>query len=159
MTSDDVVSEIERAFSDAPYPGDDHIVTPLVIDGRECRDLEREEIAAAFRGKSWDDLTREAIHFHYHALPFLTAEGFRYYLPAYLIAALDAEWVNRIFLIYQLKYPDKEQFQRLFLKQVRLLSPREKLAVCSFLGHLNSETTDPEERRETTAALDLYWGH
>lgn len=158
MASADMVNEIERAFSDAPYPGDDRIVTPVVIDGREYPDLEREEIAAALRGKSWKDLTREVIHFHYHALPFLTAESFRYYLPAYLIAALDTGWANRIFVIYQLKYPDKERFQKLFLKQVSLLSTREKLAVRSFLKHLNNETSDAEEQRETTAALDLYWG-
>jgi hypothetical protein len=75
--------EIEAAFADAPRPADDHLVRhPDATSGDDA------EIAAAFRGKRWDELPIELLAHHHEAVFFLTPEAYRYFLPAYLIACV-----------------------------------------------------------------------
>jgi|WetSurMetagenome_2_1015567.scaffolds.fasta_scaffold744700_1 hypothetical protein len=89
MVKDDIkVEKVKReiidAFGDVPYPGDNKIVSdPLYCD--ECQD-----IAEAFRGKHWNELTLEFIFEKYRGgLYHLEPEGYRYYLPGYMILSLD----------------------------------------------------------------------
>jgi hypothetical protein len=75
--------EIEAAFADAPRPADDR----LVIHG-DATSGDDAEIAAAFRGKRWDELPLELLTYHHEALFFMTPEAYRYFLPAYLTACM-----------------------------------------------------------------------
>lgn len=146
----EIAKGIESAFADIPYPGDDNIVERLIVDGREMGDPEREEIADAFRGKPWRDLPREVILYHYDSLPFLTLEAFRYYLPAYLITALNEDGLNRDFVVFNLNFPER----------CNGFSPQQKLAVRAFLEYVRrvSESTGDPLQKHTTTALDRYWG-
>lgn len=77
-------AEIETAFADVPYPGDDHLV--------ETRIPEDLDAAAFFKGikwQDWKDNPRQLLG----SLPqgylfFLSPPAFRYYLPLYMIFAL-----------------------------------------------------------------------
>jgi hypothetical protein len=77
-----LLDEIESAFADTPYPGDNSLC------GSDQGD-EPAESALDFRGVHWQNVHPELLAANYTSLSFLTAEGFRYYLPAYLAAELS----------------------------------------------------------------------
>lgn len=74
-------AEIRTAFAETPYPGDDRLC------GSEQGD-EPAEYAMELRGLRWQSIHPELLEYNYAALSFLTAEGFRYFLPAFLLADL-----------------------------------------------------------------------
>ncbi|HEY9651759.1 MAG TPA: DUF6714 family protein, partial [Coleofasciculaceae cyanobacterium] len=77
----DLSEQIQSAFDETPYPGDDRLC------GSEQGD-EPAEYALEFRGLSWKTLHPDFLAYHSASLSFFTDEGFRYFLPAYLIADL-----------------------------------------------------------------------
>lgn len=74
-----LVEAIGSAFRDAVYPGDAHIVSPF--EG----DLERDEIRDMLKRHHWRDVSFDMLDKLRTALPFLSPEGFRFYIPAFLI--------------------------------------------------------------------------
>jgi hypothetical protein len=79
----EVAAVIRAAFATTPYPGDAF----LVGSSEGC---EPEDEAGAFRGRvDRDALDAAFLDGHYCALSFFSEGGFRYYLPAYLLADLD----------------------------------------------------------------------
>jgi hypothetical protein len=79
-----LVDKIEQAFADVEYPGDDDLTDTTV--GEEPVALIRD-----FRGKTdWQQLDAtfldQAPEGYGNALCFFSANAFRFYLPAYLIA-------------------------------------------------------------------------
>jgi hypothetical protein len=76
-----IVRQIQEAFGDTPYPGDGNLVDSLQGD-------EPAECALELRGVRWQNAHPELLAANYTALSFLTAEGLRYFLPAYLVAEL-----------------------------------------------------------------------
>jgi hypothetical protein len=67
---------IESAFAEVPYPGDDNIA-----DHQNC--LECEELRTYLRGKTWKELSFPKLHDFHEALPLLTPEAFRFFLPVF----------------------------------------------------------------------------
>src|SRR5579862_9467777 len=80
-----LVQQVETAFSDVPYPGDDAIV-PLYDNKPHCDECT--ELAEKFRGKNWQLVPFETLFWERGSLPLFTTEAFRYYLPAFLRAEL-----------------------------------------------------------------------
>jgi hypothetical protein len=76
--------QIERAFSEVPYPGDDRLIVP---HGDDCDDL-----AAVLRGQHWRAWKDNPLGFlrkgdadqHFT----MTVEAIRFFYPLYLLAAL-----------------------------------------------------------------------
>lgn len=101
MRKDDVIALIEQAFADTVYPDDG------LIDADHCPECA--EIYAAFRGKQWESFTDvRLLREHYLALSSLYPASFRYYLPAFMRAALvDPETADVILdgLEYHLSEP------------------------------------------------------
>src|SRR6476659_4487759 len=89
-----VRDEITTAFGSAPYPGDEEIVSMLIIGGQLVDDPERKEIKEAFRGSHWTAVSHETLMRNRDSLPFFTPAGLRFFLPAYLLAALDGEKIE-----------------------------------------------------------------
>jgi hypothetical protein len=83
--ADEVRALIVAAFANASYPGDDHVV-PNPDHCPECQD-----VATALRGKHWRDLPPPLILEQKDALPLLSPEAFRFFLPAYMLAWMDTE--------------------------------------------------------------------
>jgi len=73
--------EIAEAFAGTPYPGDDKLCGSIQWD-------EPAESALDFRGVSWQKAHPRLLAANYVSLSFLSPEGFRFYLPAYLTAEL-----------------------------------------------------------------------
>jgi hypothetical protein len=79
------------------YPGDDRIADS---DPR-YEAYEGHAISAFHRGKRWDEITLRHLIDEYAGDPtaclaFMTPEGWRYYLPAYLVMALDWDKADAI---------------------------------------------------------------
>lgn len=76
--------DIEEAFGAMEYPGDDRIGAG--------KDWESAELARVFRGQHWRDWKDKPLELLSKAgqdsVAFLSPEGFRFYLPLYLLAAL-----------------------------------------------------------------------
>jgi hypothetical protein len=76
---DKVIDEIRRAFAATSRPGD-----AFLLGSREG--CEPEESVAPFRGREWQSLDATLLDANYTSLGFFSEGGFRYFLPAYLIA-------------------------------------------------------------------------
>ncbi len=74
---------INDEFGTMPYPGDEHIVLDNTGLHIEC-----EEIKRALRGTHWRNVSFEILDKLTSALSFLSPEGYRFYLPAFMIISI-----------------------------------------------------------------------
>ncbi|MFP2904787.1 DUF6714 family protein [Pyxidicoccus sp. 3LFB2] len=158
---DSLRKEIREAFAWRPHPGDDRLaVRHSGPDG--------DEVQRFFQGRDWRDVTRESLLGASGLDPngfmaYLTAEGFEYHLPAFLLLALD---VGDAFgladpLIYFLSPPAAdavEPLQERFTHLLAALTAREKHVVARVLDYLAREYESrgftPDSFR---AALEGCW--
>jgi hypothetical protein len=83
--ADDVIRQIKEAFGANPYPGDRFLQGSF--EGCEPYDE-----VGAFVGKTdWSVLDAAMLDGHYCALGFFSEAGFRFFLPAFLIADLRGQ--------------------------------------------------------------------
>jgi hypothetical protein len=153
--------EIREAFAWRPYPGDDRLALRSADDDSAA-------VQRFFQGRDWRDITLESLLSAPGLDPngfmaFMTAEGFEYFLPAFLLLALD---VGDTFgladpLGFYLSPPSADAVKPLeerFTHLLAALNVREKQVVARVLEYLASEY----ERRGFTpdsfrAALDGCW--
>lgn len=81
MDATTVIRSIEEAWRGVPYPGDDKIFTPDSYDD--------EDITNYFRGTTWRGHDVVKLRGHRSAFTFFAPEAFHYWLPAFLIAAIE----------------------------------------------------------------------
>jgi Family of unknown function (DUF6714) len=85
MGKEEVIEQIREAFGANPYPGDSFLQGSF----QGCEPYEE---VGAFVGKTdWSKLDSKMLDGHYCALSFFSEAGFRFFLPAYLIADLREE--------------------------------------------------------------------
>ena len=80
-SGDSIIHLIEDAWRDVPHPGDDKIFTPDSYDG--------EDIVNYFGGTTWRGHSPVDLRCHSSAFTFFTPEAFHYWLPAFMIAAIQ----------------------------------------------------------------------
>jgi hypothetical protein len=81
-SADDVIEIIHGAFDPADHPGDRWLQGSF----EGCEPYEEAE---AFKGlHDWRTLEPAFLDLHYTALSFFSEAGFRYYIPAYIVAAV-----------------------------------------------------------------------
>ena len=76
-----VIRQIEEAWADVPYPGDENIFTPDSYDD--------EDIVNYFHSTTWRGHDPVALRAHSSAFTFFTPVAFHYWLPAFMIAAIE----------------------------------------------------------------------
>jgi hypothetical protein len=151
--------EIERAFRDIPYPGDDNIAF-----NKRDEDLER---LAEFKGKHWKDLTFEfLVPSHYSSMTFFTTEAFQFYLPAYLVVAaeyyfesdaLSINIIRDLVLPYEGKYEKWQRNCDEFYKRFKPLNAEQKRAIKSFLEFIRDMYSEDIPCNDHLLALERYW--
>lgn len=127
-SAEEVKTKIANAFAEAPYPGDGNLVSG---HDPECR-----EIARAFAGKRWSEVGAEMVGAYSQALPLFTPEAFRYYLGAYMMAAIDAsEEAAKDFVVFNLIPPRRTTGWRadFFRTRAGQFNVAERQAIGSFL--------------------------
>jgi hypothetical protein len=79
-----LVQDIENAFTNSSYPGDDNLVYDNTTKYWDVYKTKQD-----FLGKHWKDLSIDTINNHRDDLPAFTIEAFCFYLPAFLIASIS----------------------------------------------------------------------
>lgn len=83
MNNAALIAKIEKAWGHVAYPGDDNIFTPHSYDDEGIRDY--------FAGTTWRGHSVVSLRAHCSAISgFFTPVAYVYWLPAYLIALLEA---------------------------------------------------------------------
>lgn len=145
-----LVQQIEDAFSDVEYPGDERIVITTEY-------FDNLKVLLDFKGKHWKEITTEMILQHRFDLSRFTPEAFRFYLPAYLISSLIAEDRGEIIIhvVWNLD-PQEEQgnFRDEFLARVEGLSSKQKTAIKAFINFFVERQTHllPDDKR-----MQQFW--
>ncbi|BDI30865.1 hypothetical protein CCAX7_29160 [Capsulimonas corticalis] len=150
-----LVEEIRSAFADAPYPGDNN------LSGSRQGD-EAAEIALDLRGVHWRTIAPWLLADNSTATSFLTHEGLRYYLPAFLIADLMEFGGGRcVFTLthgftesnFSL-YPDTDWFAYGVERMAGFTLP-ERLAIIRYLEYTAEQ--EDYEAANIHEALERYW--
>lgn len=133
-----LADQIRTAFADTPHPGDHELSC--------CVDDEAAELAMELRGLTWQSLHPEFLFHNYAALCFLSDGGFRYFLPAFLLA--DLAWyeanTDPVFhLTYGLRDPEGSELNARKLAQLAKIVGPEKAEELRKSGMF----TPTEERR------------
>jgi hypothetical protein len=81
--SDPLVLQIVGSFGGMSYPGDDHIVYDNSDAHVECFHVKR-----ALVGRNWCDVPLEVLAGLRSALAFLSPEGYRFYMPAFMVLSI-----------------------------------------------------------------------
>lgn len=170
-----LVAQIEQAFTNTSYPPEVKI-TNCKWNCPECT-----EITEAFHGKHWSSLTDvAALRYNSAALSLFTPEAFRFYLPAYLRAALtDPRTADIILdgLEYHLTPPETEGAEAeawlskfgethmdYFLRRVSGFTPDQKLAIKAYLENsfvhswINTSQEKLLENQQTLAFWQTFEG-
>lgn len=158
-----LLHEIRAAFAQTPYPGDDQ------LSGSEQGD-EPAENAMELRGIPW--LTAHPILLArcHTALSFLSTDGFRYYLPAFLSADLlafdsvwkahaDANWESNAEPVFELTrglYDDsKEKFDMMAFPEL-LTGVIDRLEEAGFSREEALEMLKRNREQKPTPPIDWY---
>ena len=142
---------IESAFADVQYPGDDQIVA---CDCQECV-----EIRDYFRGRTWRGHSPKRIaHFRAALSSFFTEEAVHYFLPAFLLAALDSDDAAGIVfegIHHKLIFPDGHKPRHLeeFVRRIERLTAAQRDALVQFLQHFVSRRWVSESDLETVVEI------
>lgn len=143
------VQKIEQAFAGAEHPGQDRLVaypdyweSPSVIE--------------SFADTAWDSVPLDTLINHRLSLPLFTPEAFRFYLPAFLRAAVlhpvavDTLTENLFFMLTPPESAGPEM--DLFLGRVAGLNAAQKAVIRKFIKLYNeTETSYPDPRRERSS--------
>jgi hypothetical protein len=142
---------IERAFAGAPRPPDEALLHPQCFDDND--------IVALYAYAHWRDVPDEVVEREYAALSFLSPDGFRHFLPAYMrftlghpgsgAAAVDAT----IWSLAPGMYAD-EDLRAFARSKYATFDDEQRVAVVGFLDAVKA--ADARDGVEADRAL-AYW--
>ncbi len=175
-----VVQLIREGFCDTEHPGD-----PFLVGSREG--CEPGEVTAPFLGIShWSEVSSATLDENSEALSFFSEGGFRYFLPAFLLAHLEDKldvadpvfhltngfedtvirlpMANRTFekRIGKSAFVNPRRFGAMrFLDYSRyrlsIFSREESEAIVAFLEYCRDRDADGFDAPKISAALDDFW--
>jgi uncharacterized protein DUF6714 len=144
MGAQELRASIHAAFESVPHPGYDRVVTH---DCEECDEVRRD-----FGSTTWDRISPAIIDANYDKLPLLSPEGFRHFLPSFLMRALDDPNSNvREYTILGLFSSQTDWYAR----RIQPLSLREVQVVIDFLNFVLEDAVWPDVE-DIRRALNLW---
>ncbi|MGI4793496.1 MAG: DUF6714 family protein [Janthinobacterium lividum] len=164
---------IRSAFADVPYPGDDDI-GQRVLGSRSYNCLESRNVAEFFAGRAWAEINWDVLWHEYDGqasacTSFMTHAAFRYYLPAYMLMALqgidvvDTLATSVVQDLIPGMFPDSggADDDGRFGRNIRALTLSQRAAVALFLLAMQ-EAYGPDltfdEEDSPLRGLRDYWG-
>ena len=147
-----LIEQIERAFADVQYPGDDNIIaTPAHVgECEECGGLHKLLVGRKWRELIADDESSEHVS---HAMSFFSLAGWQYYLPAYLIQSIRLRRFDSLY--FQPKDdPAVAEFNR---ERIHHLTAEQGQAVISFLLAVQKEERFGSYANERNQQALDYW--
>jgi hypothetical protein len=175
-----VIEEIRRAFRDTPYPGDALLAS---ADGGSL-----EELGGLVGRREWQAVDAATLDGSYDALSLLSEAGFRFFLPAYLVADVEgalrtADPVFHLTMGFHDGTVETQAGGRRFVRRFgasALVNPRrygaitfadvsrrrlavftreEAAAIVAYLSWRRDAGPDATDRAAIDAALDAFWRH
>lgn len=162
MNKDDVLKTIQAAFQDIPYPGDDHIAYRKSIP-----EAEESRVAEFFRGKRWEEITAKTLQEDYRGdgscLAFMSDEAFIYYLPAYMVIAIQEYEEADVIAdsaVFALSPPkgDIAHLRPWWQERVAGFTKRQREAILLFLQFMHEHHKEDYDYPDSPLAAALeYW--
>ena len=118
----------------------------------ECAD-----VTTAFSGVKWWSADPALIDDSVDALPLFTPAAYRYYLPAFLLRALepfDPDNLVAQFSVYTLNGHANDDWYR---KRIEQFTPDEHAAIVAFLRYVRDDSRFEEFRTDAVSALRHIW--
>lgn len=147
---DRAVAAIEAAFAGLAPPGDAALLHPRCMDDND--------IAEFYGAPDWRDLAGEMLVRNYAAPAFLSAAGFRYYLPAFMIWSLRNAGRPEYLAEATLRAFDPggagEPLHSFQVSKFALFDSAQRKAVVTFL---ETFIADDDLGSLAEAALENYW--
>lgn len=149
-----LADRIRNVFAEARHPG----AKSIADDIPQTRELLYE-----IGGRNWCEILPTIAFQHAESLAAFTPEGLRYYLPAFMLAALEegdeADWIRDALILILSGEPDGERMEGRFSRFVKMLEGPEVSAVCAFLEYLERDDIDLREGSsgERMRRLIAYW--
>ncbi|UVK80974.1 hypothetical protein LOY46_15430 [Pseudomonas sichuanensis] len=144
---------IEAAFGREDAPNASSIVDSVYPEPLQIREY--------FSGKSWWTLTLKGFHDDYTGDPsacltFMTPVGMKYYLPAYLVMAVESYYEGDV-LTLELSSRMRSYIFEDSMYELSSLSYSKKKAVAKAMSFIWQEYAD-EEAREALDIMGRFWG-
>ncbi|WP_248920764.1 DUF6714 family protein [Pseudomonas entomophila] len=144
---------VETAFKKENPPDASEIISSLHLEPLQIRDY--------FAGKRWWDITLQGLFDDYigdssACLTFMAPAGVEYYLPAYLLMAVEHYYDGGI-VTEDLAYGLKRSIMRDDLYRMSLYGVEKKKAIVEVLVFLWKEYGD-EEALEAMRVVAMHWG-
>jgi hypothetical protein len=158
---EEVRSQIRAAFAEVDYPTE-----PLAdVDDDSPREWVEQEIAP-FRGLTWREVPAKTVEKCHGALGCFSPPAFRYFLPAFLLRALDtikSEASCTSLLILTLRHPifgvwDPTWENEYVLRQIESLDSNQRESVQAFLHAALTLATSFATRYWAAQAMEYFWG-
>lgn len=145
-----------------PYPGDNKIA----VTNERYPDYEGHQVAHFFRGRDWRQVALETLLNEYHGDPhatmsFMLDEGFCYYLPAFLLMALDPQGGEIAdSLVFALTAPEQhagKDFDRFCARMERLSTDERAAVICTLRCLVELYDRDGLPINPAKVAWQRYW--
>ena len=153
-----LIELITAAFADVPRGTGISLHEAAAIDKYAMPD-ERMSGRAQDTERCWQDVPAQDIEDNYPVLTYMDAEGFRYYLPAFMVWSLKnyqtSASVSTEAPIYELDVSGDEDKRKRKMDQFRLFSEEQRIAACRFLRFMSKQTA--ADAKMAQPALDSYW--
>ena len=132
----EVARQIQKAFSDVPYPGDNRLV-----EGSTQEDV---EVAELLRNRKSKVFTIDELRRNHEIVFFMTPEALQFYLPVFLVASVlhYGEAGNiPVSLVFLFTPPDPQDaaIQARFLARFGSFNSGQRDAVKAFAEYLRDE--------------------
>ncbi len=127
MTNDKATIEaaVRAAFPDGAPPKE-------VVQSAK-NDAERASVKTALSGHRWTAVKHEIVRKHRDVLPLLTAEAFRYYLPAWILTALEGKDDDVADAIVNAVKPREGELDTFHKERTSPFTPAQRSAIAAFL--------------------------
>ena len=148
---------VKDAFQTVEFPGDANILSPDCVGEPDCVDeTDIEDFKCDSDWKTdWQKIPKEVIEYNYQSLAFFSPAAFQFYLPAYLLQAIDALDSNVLeFTVYELV--PSEAFVKRFELRRNALNDRQQKVVVRFLEFVR-KWCDGGLARVADDGLNRYW--
>ncbi len=135
------LTDVRQAIRDA-FSGLDVPVGTVFIDGPPD----------PFEGQPWEAVPRDVLE---REPIMFTFEGYQYYLPAFLLAALDGGGVEKVMASLCPPLAERSKWWKLFLCDNGRLTVNQSKSIFLFLKYI--EENEPDYAEDARLAIDNYW--
>jgi hypothetical protein len=124
-------------------------------DCEEC-DVVRDD----FRNLKWWSANSELIDYHFGDLPLFTPEAYHYFLPAFLLRALENFETDNLvlqFCIYSLTPTDTPTDDPWYSARLNRFTPEEMSVISDFLECIRDDEEFFDYHADVERGLDKFW--